>query len=119
ICFHPLYINSLSLSPDLITQETNSLPLSTHNLPAPNPSCLNLLLTMSERPNRHQRRLSQSVLPISLDDLSDISLTANPPSSIPSQPPRHQIPPPSPAAPPTNRGNNDDNASKEGNASSS
>ncbi|XP_018468494.2 uncharacterized protein LOC108840165 [Raphanus sativus] len=74
---------------------------------------------MSEKPNRHQRRLSQSVLPISLEDLSDISLTANPPSSIPSQPPRHQIPPPSPAAPPTNRRNNDDNASKEGNASSS
>ncbi|CAN8237488.1 unnamed protein product [Cochlearia groenlandica] len=70
---------------------------------------------MSERPNRHQRRPSQSILPISLEDLSDISLTANPPSSTPSQPPRHQIPPPSPAAPPTNH--NDDNGSK-GNASS-
>ncbi|KAF8096031.1 hypothetical protein N665_0319s0048 [Sinapis alba] len=74
---------------------------------------------MSERPNRHQRRHSQSVLPISLEDLSEISLPANPPSSIPSQPTRHKIPQPSPAAPPTNRGNNDDNASKEGNASSS
>ncbi|ESQ40166.1 hypothetical protein EUTSA_v10015864mg [Eutrema salsugineum] len=74
---------------------------------------------MSERPSRHKRRPSQSVFPISLDDLSDISLTANPPTSIPSQPPRHQIPPPSPAAPPANRSNiNDDNASKEGNASS-
>ncbi|KAL0728726.1 hypothetical protein Bca4012_024819 [Brassica carinata] len=114
-----LYKLSLSLSPDLITQGTNSLlSLSTY-LSASNPSCLNLVLTMSERPNRHQRRHSQSVLPISLEDLSDISLTANPPSSIPSQPPRHQIPPPSRAAPPANRGNNDDNASKEGNASSS
>ncbi|EOA21910.1 hypothetical protein CARUB_v10002393mg [Capsella rubella] len=56
---------------------------------------------MSERPSRHQRRPSQS-FPISLDDLSDISLAANPPSSVPTQPPRHQIPPPSPAAPPAN-----------------
>ncbi|CAH8371146.1 unnamed protein product [Eruca vesicaria subsp. sativa] len=73
---------------------------------------------MSERPNRHQRRHSQSVLPISLEDL-DISITANPPSSIHSQPPRHQIPLPSPTAPPANRGNDNDKASKEGNASSS
>ncbi|VVB12961.1 unnamed protein product [Arabis nemorensis] len=75
---------------------------------------------MSERPSRHQRRPSQSV-PISLEDLSDdISLTTNPPTSITSQPPRHQIPPPSPAAPPANRSNNEDNASKDhkGNASS-
>ncbi|KAJ0244054.1 hypothetical protein HA466_0200130 [Hirschfeldia incana] len=73
---------------------------------------------MSERPSRHQRRPSQTVFPISLEDLSDISLTANPPSSIPSQPPRHQIPLPSPAATPANRSRNNDNASKEGNASS-
>ncbi|CAE6085600.1 unnamed protein product [Arabidopsis arenosa] len=75
---------------------------------------------MSERPSRHQRRPSQSVFPISLDDLSDISLAANPPSSVPTNPPRHQIPPPSPAAPPVNRSNNDDNVSKDhkGNASS-
>ncbi|KAG2262387.1 hypothetical protein Bca4012_012949 [Brassica carinata] len=73
---------------------------------------------MSERPSRHQRRPSQTVFPISLEDLSDISLTANPPSSIPSQPPRHQIPLPSPAATPANRNSNNDNASKEGNATS-
>ncbi|CAA7021205.1 unnamed protein product [Microthlaspi erraticum] len=74
---------------------------------------------MSERPSRHQRRPSQSVFPISLEDLSDISLTANPPSSIPSQPPRHQIPPPSPAGTPADRSSNDDNANKDhkGNAS--
>ncbi|XP_019097636.1 PREDICTED: uncharacterized protein LOC109131301 [Camelina sativa] len=73
---------------------------------------------MSERPSRHQRRPSQS-FPISLDDLSDISLAvaASPPSSVPAQPPRHQIPPPSPAAPPANHS---DNGSKDhkGNASS-
>ncbi|KFK24713.1 hypothetical protein AALP_AA8G015100 [Arabis alpina] len=77
---------------------------------------------MSERPSRHQRRPSQSVFPISLEDLSDdISLKANPPTSTPAQPPRHQIPPPSPANPPANRSNNnDENVSKDhkGNASS-
>ncbi|KAJ0235087.1 hypothetical protein HA466_0267070 [Hirschfeldia incana] len=74
---------------------------------------------MSERPNRHQRRPSLSVFTISNEDLSDISLAANPPSSIPSQLPRHQMPPPTPAAaPPANLDKKDDNASKEGNASS-
>ncbi|CAH8321916.1 unnamed protein product [Eruca vesicaria subsp. sativa] len=70
---------------------------------------------MSGKPNRHQRRPSLSVFPISFEDPS----TANPPSSIPSQTPRHQIPPPTPAAaPPANGDKKDDNASKEGKASS-
>ncbi|CAF1696228.1 BnaC03g71280D [Brassica napus] len=74
---------------------------------------------MSERPSRHQRKPSLSVFPNSLLDLTDISVTANPPSTIPSQPPRHQMPPPTPAAaPPANSDKKDDNASKEGNASS-
>ncbi|KAF8118933.1 hypothetical protein N665_0002s0233 [Sinapis alba] len=74
---------------------------------------------MSERQSRHQRRPSLSVFAVSNEDLSDISLTANPPSSNPFQPPRHQIPPPTPAAaPPANLNKKDDNASKEGNASS-
>ncbi|CAN8257348.1 unnamed protein product [Cochlearia groenlandica] len=76
---------------------------------------------MSERPNRHQRRPSQSISPISLQDLADISMiTTNPPtSSVSSQPPRKQIPPPSPATPPTNLINYDQHASKDHNGKAS
>ncbi|KAL0752594.1 hypothetical protein Bca101_034597 [Brassica carinata] len=116
MCFHPPYINSLSRSHH--SKQIKLFLSISFSFSAPYPSCLNLQLTMSERPSRHQRRPSQTVFPISLEDLSDISLTANPPSSIPSQPPRHQIPPPSPAAPPANRHSKDGNDSKEGNASS-
>ncbi|XP_018475118.1 uncharacterized protein LOC108846385 [Raphanus sativus] len=74
---------------------------------------------MSERPRRHQRKPSLSVFTNSLENLTDISPTATPPSSIPPQLPRHQIPPPTPAAaPPANLDKKDDNASKEENASS-